>query len=209
MKRQEKNLQSRQKIIECALGEFGTQGYGLSSINTICKDGNISKGGLYHHFQDKDELYLTCIKLCFDELTGYLKEHLNFPDARCVDIEANLDVYFRTRLAFFEENPLFLRLFCEAVVSPPAQLTAEIRSAKSAFDIYNVSVLTKLLKSVTLQPDTTLSQVVEVFRLYQDFVNAKIQMVPTDQDGLKHHEDVCKRSIRILLYGVVERRAGQ
>ncbi|MEG1873185.1 MAG: TetR/AcrR family transcriptional regulator, partial [Ruthenibacterium sp.] len=61
MKRDEKNLASRRKILDSALAEFGANGYGLSSINTICSAGGISKGILYHYFKDKDELYLACV----------------------------------------------------------------------------------------------------------------------------------------------------
>lgn len=206
MKREEKNLQSRQKIMGCALREFGSKGYGLSSINTICKDGEISKGNLYHYFRDKDELYLACVGECFEKLTTYLKDYLTLTDS---DIETNLEAYFQGRLTFFEHNPLYLRLFCEAVVSPPAHLAEQIRRVKKNFDTYNVSILTGLLESVTLRADTTLPEVVEVFRLYQDFVNARFQMAPTDQESMKRHEDVCKRSIGILLYGVAERGNGQ
>ena len=36
MKREEKNQQMRQRIMDSALMEFSKQGYGGSSINTIC-----------------------------------------------------------------------------------------------------------------------------------------------------------------------------
>ena len=44
MKREEKNLISRQKILENATREFARQGYGLSSVNTICNTGAFPKG---------------------------------------------------------------------------------------------------------------------------------------------------------------------
>ncbi|MEG1748002.1 MAG: TetR/AcrR family transcriptional regulator, partial [Oscillospiraceae bacterium] len=72
MKRDEKNLISRRKILDSALAEFGTQGYGMSSVNTICTAGDISKGILYHYFRDKDELYLACVQELFDSLTEHL-----------------------------------------------------------------------------------------------------------------------------------------
>lgn len=184
-----------------ALEEFGSQGYGLSSINTICKNGNISKGNLYHHFQDKDELYLACVSECFTSLTAYLKEQLTFTNP---DVQTNLEDYFKARLSFFEQNPLYLQLFSEGAISPPAHLAQQIRSAREAFDHYNVTALTSLLQSVTLQPGITLEEVVEIFRLYQDFVNTRFQMTPTGPETMKHHEDVCKRSISILLYGVAQ-----
>ena len=79
MKREEKNQISRQRILESAAKEFAEKGYGLSSINVICAEGDISKGILYHYFKDKDELYLTCVQACFDGLTAALKAAL--PDS--------------------------------------------------------------------------------------------------------------------------------
>ncbi|MEG1301930.1 MAG: TetR/AcrR family transcriptional regulator, partial [Erysipelotrichaceae bacterium] len=77
MKRDEKNLLSRHKILDSAFKEFGEQGYGLSSINNICTEGDISKGILYHYFKDKDELYLVCIRELFDSLTKHLQNELS------------------------------------------------------------------------------------------------------------------------------------
>lgn len=74
MKREEKNFISLQRILDTATQEFARQGYGLSSVNTICNSGGISKGILYHYFKDKDALYLACLQTCFDRLTAALRE---------------------------------------------------------------------------------------------------------------------------------------
>lgn len=202
MKREEKNLISLQKILENATQEFARQGYGLSSVNTICTAGGISKGILYHYFKDKDELYLACLKNCFDRLTAALRACED-------DVEGGTDEclarYFDVRLAFFEENPKLLSLFCEAVISPPAHLKAEVREIKADFDTLNVCILTALLEKVPLQSGVTVEEVVEVFRLYQDFINARYRMENFGPDDWKQREQICRRSLHILLYGVVER----
>lgn len=202
MKREEKNFISLQKILESATQEFARQGYGLSSVNTICNTGGISKGILYHYFKDKDELYLACLQNCFDRLTAALQ-------ACAADTQGGADAclgrYFDARLAFFEENPQLLPLFCEAVVAPPAPLKEVIREIKADFDALNVSVLTALLEKLSLQSGVTVDEVVEVFRLYQDFINARYRMDGYGSDVWKQREQVCKRSLHILLYGVVER----
>lgn len=36
MKREEKNQQTRRRIMDSALAEFAANGYGDSSVNTIC-----------------------------------------------------------------------------------------------------------------------------------------------------------------------------
>lgn len=173
MKREEKNFISLQRILDTATQEFARQGYGLSSVNTICNSGGISKGILYHYFKDKDALYLACLQTCFDRLTAALREG-------AADLQGSagecLESYFDTRLAFFEKNPQLLPLFCEAVISPPTHLQNAVQEIKAEFDALNVFVLTALLEKVPLQPGVTVDEVVGVFRLYQDFINARYRM---------------------------------
>ena len=59
MKRDEKNQQTRRRILDRALSEFSEKGYGGSSVNTICAVQGISKGIVYHYFENKDQLYLS------------------------------------------------------------------------------------------------------------------------------------------------------
>ncbi len=200
MKREDKNLQSKQKIIKNAVQEFAERGYGLSSVNAICSTGNISKGVMYHHFKDKDEIYLTCIRECFDALSSYLRMHLEKEN------DDKLQAYFDARYVFFEQNPMYQRLFCDAVISPPQHLAAKIGVIKEDFDALNLSVLTELLSEVHLRKDVTMQQAIEVFRLFQDFINARYKMMPYDEFDIREHEEICSRSLNILLYGVIERR---
>lgn len=202
MKRDEKNLLSRRKILDSAFKEFGTQGYGLSSINNICTVGDISKGILYHYFKDKDELYLVCIKELFDSLTGYLQKELSDVSGTK---ENRLERYFDARLSFFSENPLCHKLFCDVIVAPPAHLAQAVLKIKANFDALNISVLTEFLQSAKLRSDVTIQSAVDTFRLYQDFANVRYQMEPIEALNLEEHEKICKRSLSILLYGVIER----
>ena len=73
MNREEKNHQTRRRIMDSALSEFARQGYGASSVNTICASGGISKGIIYHYFKTKDDLFLACAEECFQLLTDHLK----------------------------------------------------------------------------------------------------------------------------------------
>lgn len=204
MNRDEKNLQTRQKIIDSALLEFGEKSYGEASLNTVCAVGNISKGIIYHYFKDKDELYLICVKECFDALTDYLSGITALTGA---SVEVALENYFDARTAFFGAYPHYLKLFCSAVMRPPTHLLTALAEITSDFDALNISVLTGLLGTVKLRSDITVPEVVEVFREYQDFVNTRFQMQTFEESTLKEHEERCRRSLKILLYGVIERGA--
>ncbi len=117
MKREEKNQQTRRRIMDSALSEFAEKGYGGSSVNTICAARGLSKGIIYHYFENKDELYLSCVEECFQRLTGHLRAAL--PAEVTCSVEEELGRYFAARMAFFQENPVYQPIFCEAVLSPP------------------------------------------------------------------------------------------
>lgn len=200
MKRDEKNLLSRRKILDSAFTEFASQGYGMSSVNSICTGGDISKGILYHYFKDKDELYLVCVKELFDSLTDYLQTALTQYSGNA---QGRLAKYFDARLQFFQENALHHKLFCDVVIGPPQHLAGAISEIKEEFDAFNIGILTGLLQTVALRVDVTVEAAVETFRLYQDFINARYQMEPQSKPDVERHEETCRRSLDILLYGVV------
>lgn len=202
MNRDEKNLQSRQKILDSALQEFGEHSYSEASMNDICSGGNISKGIIYHYFSDKDALYLACVKECFDALVAYLKARIT---VNSEDIEVDLCRYFETRIEFFDQNPVFLKLFYSAVSAPPRHLLSQIAETKAEFDQLNITVLTTLLNKLKLRPDVTVEQVIEEFLLYQDAVNTHYQLQAKDNTSLEEHDRRCNRALSILLYGVVDR----
>jgi AcrR family transcriptional regulator len=203
MKREKKNLQSRQRILEGALKEFSEKSYVEASLNSICNDNDISKGIIYHYYKDKDELYLLCVKECFDALTSYLSDAVKTLNGT---VEEHLRGYFDARIHFFHENPLYLNLFCYTIINPPIHLLNAISEIRSEFDALNISVLTELLERVSLRPGVTVPEVVEDFRAYQDYFNARylsLQQVHSNESILYEHEERCHHQLKILLYGVI------
>jgi len=55
----------REKIIHTAFELFVDKGYDNVSINDIVQKAGVSKGGLYHHFKNKNELYEETLKHYF------------------------------------------------------------------------------------------------------------------------------------------------
>lgn len=203
MKREEKNQQTRRRILESALAEFAEQGYGASSVNTISNGEGLSKGIIYHYFPTKDDLYLACVEECFQMLTGHLQSHTNMVGQTA---EERLEQYFRVRLDFFEQNPQYQRIFCDAVIMPPAHLEASIQEKKAPLDRFNIDSLNRMLEPVSLRSDLSREDVVDTFRQYQDYINARYQMTGSEKIDIRDHEESCRRALRILLYGVVERK---
>lgn len=56
MKREEKNQQTKRRIMDSALAEFSSKGYGASSVNAISAAQDVSKGIIYHYFETRRHL---------------------------------------------------------------------------------------------------------------------------------------------------------
>lgn len=186
-----------------ALAEFSGRGYGASSVNTICAGKEISKGIIYHYFKTKDELYLACVEECFQRLTDYLRAAL---PAGQGTVEEQLEQYFSARVTFFQTYPVYQPIFCEAVISPPGHLRPQIQARRQSFDDLTVDILSRLLRPLTLCPDITMNEVIETFREYQDFINAKYQVSHLSAEEFQKRDESCRKALNILLYGVIERR---
>ena len=52
----EATVEPRQEILRTAARLFQQQGYDATSMNDVAAALKLSKGGLYHHFQSKDEM---------------------------------------------------------------------------------------------------------------------------------------------------------
>lgn len=203
MKREEKNQLTRRRILDSALTEFAEQGFRAGSVNTISSAEGLSKGILYHYFPTKEALYLACVEECFERLTSYLKDHALVEG---VTIETQLETYFNTRLSFFINYPVYQRIFCDAVIAPPVPLEKAIGEKKAGFDQLNIDILNRLLEPAALRPDISKEDVVDTFRQYQDYINAKFRMSATEKMDIREHEENCRRALSILLYGVIERK---
>lgn len=204
MKRDEKNQQTRRRILDRALSEFSEKGYGGSSVNTICAVQGISKGIVYHYFENKDNLYLSCVEECFQRLTAHLSAAL--PAEEPGPVEEQLGRYFTARMDFFQENPVYQPIFCEAVISPPGRLLEQIQACRKDFDALTISTLERLLRRLPLRADITVEDVVDLFRQFQDFINAQnwSPSIPPEERFV-HRDDQCRKLLTVLLYGVTER----
>lgn len=206
MKREEKSALARQRILDAAGEEFARKGYEGASLNTVWAEKGISKGIIYHHFRDKEELYLLCVDDCFACFTEFLRRTA---DTLTGSPQEQIRDYFDARLQFFGEHPRQAGIFVDACFSPPEPLRARIAGLRQDFDALNIQVLTRLLESAPLRPGLTVAQVVDDFRLYMDFFNLHFQVEcrggGSQQALLREHEERCHRQLDVLLYGVLAR----
>lgn len=198
MKQEQKTELTKERILTAAMNEFGMNGYHATKINNICKAG-IPKGLLYHNFQNKDEIYLACIKRCMDKLMNYL-EHQK--------VSSDPKQYMTARLDFFQENQNEARLFFEALLQPPEQLRPQIAEVRKEFDTLNRMLYQQVLSSISLRDGVTCEDAMAYFTLMQTMFNGYFSS-PACRDmsfreRMLSHEMNLARLFEFMLYGIAK-----
>ncbi len=68
----------KEKIINAAIVEFSKNGFEKASTNAIVKRAGVSKGLIYHYFENKQALYDYLIYYVFNLVMGEINDKLNF-----------------------------------------------------------------------------------------------------------------------------------
>lgn len=203
MRQEERNRIKREKIMAAALREFGSKNYAEASINAICAEDGISKGIVYHYYEDKDALYLACLDESLTAMVNYLKEHMPVLEG---SVEEKLDGYFAVRLRFLEEHPHYQGIFYQATMYAPLHLRERIAQVRRPFDSYNMAVLQDIMGDLKLRRHIGQEDLAALYTLYVVYVNNTAQMQSAMAAGNPaEREELCKQWVLTLLYGVVER----
>lgn len=204
MKQRNKSMIVRFKILQVALNEFANYSYEKSSINRICIEGNISKGVMYHHFKDKDELYLLCISYCYDTMLDYYKNRLKEIEDWREEIKSFLDI----RYHFFREYPLLQKIFFNTLFKMPEHLKTEIKKITKRLDDLNYDFSMKILKKIKIRHGLKPEEVIFLLDVIQNMLNEKFYGKAQENEEIEElsqeYNKTTEKWIDIMLYGILE-----
>ena len=104
-RKQPKNIRM-EDILNAAVSEFTDKGYEQTSMDSIAKKANLSKGGIYHHFKNKDELFLYANQKLAEPVYELAKKAYEFNYAA----EA-LEFYIKNYILFWQGHIAELAFF--------------------------------------------------------------------------------------------------
>jgi AcrR family transcriptional regulator len=105
---------TRKALVDAAIAQFAEEGFARASIDRIAKAADLTKGAVYHHFADKEQLFegaFTALEDRFLEKLGSGTDGIDAPRPRLV---ATIDLFLAQC-----RQPDYLRI---AVVEAPAAL---------------------------------------------------------------------------------------
>ncbi|MGN0665424.1 MAG: TetR/AcrR family transcriptional regulator [Huintestinicola sp.] len=197
MRSEEKTRLTRERIINAGIIEFGTKGYSASSINSI-SDSGIAKGLIYHNFTGKDELYIECLRLCFEEITEDLSCHEDCADHRR---------YFDIRMKLFGNKREKAAMVLEALIAPPEKHYEEILRMREPYDRMNAVWIRNILSAGNLRNGVDIDNAMKYLSVMQDMFNSYCCGLRSGNSSFENlislHEEQLPKAFEYMLYGVM------
>jgi len=123
-----KGENTREHVLESAMGLINTRGYGATSINDIIEVTGVKKGNLYFHFSNKEDLVYAMIEKARDDYNSFLLSRVK-GDTALEKLYSIFDSIFRYhRARKFEGGCIFGNIALELGDANPrfAQLVRSI-----------------------------------------------------------------------------------
>jgi AcrR family transcriptional regulator len=70
MNQEQRSERSKSQILDAALKLFSHKGYGATSVSDIADEAGVSKGNVYHHFDDKEAIFRELLNVYFGAMSS-------------------------------------------------------------------------------------------------------------------------------------------
>ena len=119
--------QTQERLLDAAAELFSKQGYAGVSMRDIAREVGITQAAIYHHFSNKDALYIATVTYLFEQHTLGITEQMSAID----DPALRLELLIGAMLEATEEDPRFRRIYLRELLEGDEQKLAAI--AENAF----------------------------------------------------------------------------
>lgn len=199
MKKDLKTEITKEKILKAATEEFALYGYDGATVNQICQKHGISKGLVYHNFENKEELYLRCVQNAAEEFISFMSRK---------EPGTDFQLYMKERHAFFESHPAYRRLIFAVVMTDNEAFCEKIKQVKAEFDDFNKKVYLNIIDRINLRKGISKQDVLGYYSLFQNVLNGYLIGGESSENSFDsaflNHEKSLEKILDFILYGIAE-----
>lgn len=153
------DAEKQERILNAAMKEFASKGYGNASTNEIVKEAEISKGLLFHYFQNKKQLFLYIYDYCLDISIKEVYEQVNFEET---DLFAKIRQLQVIKLEVSERHPEFFSFFEVAYLETSAEIKPELDQRNTELLTSSVSKLFQHIDTTKFKDGVDVSKVINI-----------------------------------------------
>ncbi|MEH7303567.1 TetR/AcrR family transcriptional regulator [Neobacillus drentensis] len=176
----EKEKQDR--IINAAIKEFAEKGYDRASTNEIVKEAGISKGLLFHYFQNKKQLFFFIFDYCYELVIDEFYKKINFQET---------DFFMRMRQAVIIKTemlatyPDIFKFIQEAFLDESTEIKIEFDKKKAELTHINMEKVYEGIDFSKFREDVDLTKIIKIinwtFEKMSDEAMERARLSPTHE----------------------------
>lgn len=186
---------SKDAILDAAQDLIAQHGYAGFSIRDLSRESGLAKGTIYHHFQDKREIYLNAMERDFSELMGNLGDAV----ASIEDPVVWLGCFARTYLRQANERRTHIRALLRelgAMEGEMRQMAQKIREGVAG------PVVAVIQRGIAQGRFRNISPQVAVMGLIGALNTYIAWQLVVDEESLD--ENVADAILNTILYGLIK-----
>lgn len=198
--------EKKQRIYQAALEEFVEHGFQNASTNRITQRAGISKGLLFHYFQNKKNLFLFVFDECVRQLTDLVTQKVTrLPD----DLFERLLLFGRLKVEMYLEHPMEYRFIMNTWTKLPAGLEDDIIERQKKSQLNGVSLLLEGIDTTRFRSEIDPKKAISFILLSLEALgNQFVSRIANEPDvGLSQLDQLyeeMKEAIEYLKYGVYD-----
>ncbi|NYB75229.1 TetR/AcrR family transcriptional regulator [Sedimentibacter hydroxybenzoicus DSM 7310] len=163
-------LYDKDKILDACFEVFAIHGYANTSTTMLAEAAGISKALIFHHFNNKKDLYLSVLDRCIEKgriEMGFdtLLENQDFFEAK--------EKFSIIKVNYYKKNPKLMKVMMEAFYETPVELKTEIQNKYGMLLDGNEKAWKKLFEKVDLRENVNREQAFRLVMLTLDYFDNK------------------------------------
>ena len=167
--------QKQERILNAAMKEFGQKGFKNASTDTIAKEATISKGALFHYFNNKKDLFLFLYDYAIDILVNEMQMKFNADEK---DIFVRRRQGTQLKIEILKKHPEMYDYLATAYMEDSAAVKSDIESRNKALVAMTQGILNDGIDTSKFKDDVDVKKAVDIIGWTIDgFTNKEMHKV--------------------------------
>ncbi|HXF60128.1 MAG TPA: TetR/AcrR family transcriptional regulator [Caldilineaceae bacterium] len=187
---------SKEAVLEAAQRLLLQHGYAGLSMRELAKHSGLAKATIYHHFQDKRDIYLSVLERDFNVVRDRISEAAASPG----DVPTRLRSVIRTYFDLQRERRLVIMMALREAASMERHICALLRRSLDELIQPIGAILQDGIAAGELRPVNVEMTVLSLLGMLQSYIAHRLLF-----DDQEIGEDVVEHTLDLLLHGLLVR----
>ena len=194
----EKEKQDR--IINAAIKEFAEKGYDRASTNEIVKAAGISKGLLFHYFQNKKQLYLFLFDYCYEVIADEFYKKINLTEK---DFFKRIRESVLIKMELLNKYPEIFKFIEEAYFEDSLDIKPELEKKIKNLNDINIGKIYEGIDLSKFREDIDIQKILKIITFTFEKISEeellKAKLSPTHQIDYKKVQLIAEEYLEVLM----------